>query len=143
MSYIVGDNNRLYHCSSDGNTMHLIGTIILETLDDGSYIAVLTPDIGNVKLVFEETAFLKMLNKPVPLDIVFNSAKNYKLIDSFTKTVFTRGLLSMPCPYVDHRNTFPSMQELIDALNRKSSFEFFAIVPIDDEQYNVYIYNTL
>lgn len=140
-TFAIGDSNTIYCCTSGNNSMKLIGTFILnEQNDNGDFLAILTPLVGNVHLTFEENDFLTLLKSPTELDVFFSGVLNYKLVQSFTKTVLTNALLTMPCPYVDHKNIFPSMQELIDILIHKHNVKFYAIIPLNDDNYKVYIY---
>ena len=139
-TYIIGKGNTL-HLASSATTHSLIGNFILQSdSTEHNNTAMFIPNIGNAKLVFNQSDFFTMLNTSAPLDTFFDQAQNYKLVNSVTKTVLTTGLLTIPCPYVDHSNIFPSIQELVDVYLRKINAEFYVIIPLEEEQYKIYIY---
>lgn len=140
-AYVVGKNDTLYFCSLDGKYEYLIGKVSIndETSEDEDSIT-LVPNIGNVKLNFNKKKFITAIEKAVVIDRLFGESINYKVTNSFSKTVLTNGLFTMPCPYVDHYNIFPSVQELIDTLKHHHNANLFAIIPSENDQYKVFIF---
>ncbi len=99
-----------------------------------------TPKFGNVVLEYDKNEFMSSLNNSLPFNTIISHPFNYRIIKSYVITVLARGLFTIPCPYVDHRTIFPSMQELIDTLKNKQNIEYFAVIPMYDDQYTVYIF---
>ena len=141
-SYAIGDNSTIHIFSSTTSQTHLIGKFSIQDSENESPSSTLVvPRIGNVKLEFDENVFFSLIQQSTPLDTFFNCSTNYKLVNSFSKTVLRNALLTMPCPYVDHYNIFPSIQELIDMLTQKDNVKYYAIVHLDDDEYGVFIFD--
>lgn len=143
-AYTAEEKNILNLLSVHGDYKRRLGTIKLnDDNEENSNVISFTPKFGNVVLEYDKSEFMSSLNNSIPFNTILSHPFNYRIVNSYVITILTRGLFTMPCPYVDHRTIFPSMQELIDTLQNKQNVNFFAVIPMYDDQYTVYIFDKI